>query len=430
MPGHKGVERLGMEASDITEIEGADVLYHADGIIRQSEAYAAELFGTGRTLYSTEGSSLCIRAMLHLALLHARAKGDKDPVIVAGRNAHKTFLSAAALLDFSIEWLFPQGDASLLSCPLDVTELDKVLSAMPKKPAAVYVTSPDYLGNTVDIAKLAPVCHKYGTLLLVDNAHGAYLRFLPRDRHPITLGADMCCDSAHKTLPVLTGGAYLHLSRSAPRILSDMAEAAMSLFASTSPSYLILQSLDAANRYLSEGYTDHLAALVVQLETLKAKLTQYGYLLVGDEPLKLTLAPKSFGYTGRELADALLKRDIVCEFSDPDFLVMMITPEIDADALSRLKTVLMDIPRRVPILTMPPRLERPERVLSPRQALLSPACPIRASEALGRVLSDPGVHCPPAVPILVCGERIDKSAIRHFAYYGIDVCHVVADENP
>ena len=103
MPGHKGRGPLGVEALDITEIPGADSLYEASGVIRESEENASHLFGCP-TLYSTEGSSLCIRAMLYLTLLHAKAQGRK-PRIVAGRNAHKTFLSAAALLDLDVVWL-------------------------------------------------------------------------------------------------------------------------------------------------------------------------------------------------------------------------------------------------------------------------------------------------------------------------------------
>ena len=219
MPGHKGKSHLGPESWDITEIAGADELYHPTGIIRESEENAARLFGAGRTVYSTEGSSLCIRAMVYLALLNAKAQNRK-PLILAGRNAHKTFLSACAMLDADVEWLYPEAENSLISCAIDENTLEKTLSNMPEKPAAVYLTTPDYLGNLVDIAALSVVCHRHGVPLLVDNAHGAYLKFLPRDIHPLTLGADLCCDSAHKTLPVLTGGAYLHIGKNAPSLFA------------------------------------------------------------------------------------------------------------------------------------------------------------------------------------------------------------------
>ena len=107
MPGHKGNGPLGCEFWDITEIMGADSLYEASGVIAESEANASALFGSGAVFYSTEGSSQCIRAMLYLALMN-RPKGT-PPVIVAARNAHKAFVYAAALLDFEIVWLWPEG---------------------------------------------------------------------------------------------------------------------------------------------------------------------------------------------------------------------------------------------------------------------------------------------------------------------------------
>ena len=114
MPGHKGRAFLGCEAFDITEIAGADALYEADGVIRKSEEGAAALFGSARTLYSTEGSSQCIRAMLHLCLLR-RAPGTR-PVIVAARNVHKAFVYACALLDFEVVWLLTERMTSLCAC--------------------------------------------------------------------------------------------------------------------------------------------------------------------------------------------------------------------------------------------------------------------------------------------------------------------------
>ena len=157
MPGHKGQGFLGCEARDITEIPGADVLDQACGIIAESEANAAALFQTGRTFYSTEGSSLSVKAMLALAAGNAVQEGER-PLILAARNVHKTFLYGCALLDLDVEWLYPEQGQSLCSCPVSPGELSRRLSALQKKPAAVYVTSPDYLGNILDIRGLAEVC--------------------------------------------------------------------------------------------------------------------------------------------------------------------------------------------------------------------------------------------------------------------------------
>jgi len=423
MPGHKGSGFLGVEQLDITEIDGADSLYEAAGIIRQSEKNAGALFGA-ETFYSTEGSSQCIRAMLYLAVLYAGQQG-KRPLIAAARNVHKTFLSAAALLDADVMWLYPRQPEGYLSCRLEAEEIDERLAGMEEKPAAVYLTSPDYLGNLADVRAIAEVCHRHGVLLLVDNAHGAYLRFLQPSLHPMDLGADICCDSAHKTLPVLTGGAWLHIAKNAPALLAEQAKNALALFGSTSPSYLILQSLDRVNAYLAQGYSERLADFLPKVQALKEALLRCGYCLRGDEPLKITLSAKPYGYEGRELARLLLEKGIVCEFADPDYVVLMLTPEIPAEALRRVEETLRSIPRRNALTEDPPEFHRCEAVMSVREASLSPCETIPVRDSAGRVLAAPSVACPPAVPIVVCGERIDESAIRCFSYYGTETCTVV-----
>ena len=425
MPGHKGHSFLGMESLDITEIYGADSLYEAGGIIARSEANAGALFGC-KTLYSTEGSSQCIRAMLYLLQLWANQNG-KHKRIAAGRNVHKTFLTAAALLDLEIDWLYPARNKSYLSCELTAGDIEAYLESAKEKPAAVYLTSPDYLGNMVDISSVAEVCHQNGVLLAVDNAHGAYLKFLPQSQHPMDLGADLCCDSAHKTLPVLTGGAYLHFSKECDAIFGFQAKHAMAIFGSTSPSYLILQSLDRTNAYL-DTYKETLAPFLEQVYTIKKALQEYGYSLSGSEPLKITIAAKPYGYSGTALGEILNRQGLVPEFADSDYLVLMLTPETGREGLERLKTVLMQIPKMDALADHAPTLQPAAQAMSIREAMLSCSEVIPVSESLDRILAVPTVGCPPAVPIVACGERIDRHAIRCFDYYGVRECCVVKEK--
>lgn len=418
MPGHKGRCFLGCEPWDITEIHGADALYEAEGILAESEQNAAALFGSQRTCYSTEGSSQCIRAMLYLAVA---ASGSHT--VVAARNVHRAFVSAAALLDLEIRWLWPEESRSLCGCPISPTQLEETLHSLPEPPAAVYLTSPDYLGGMAEIPALAQVCHQHGTLLLVDNAHGAYLRFLQPSLHPLDLGADLCCDSAHKTLPVLTGGAYLHLSPTAPAQLAPLAKSALGLFGSTSPSYLTLASLDLCNRYLAEGYPQRLAEAVERLAELRERLTAAGWRVEPSDPLRVTVAAPR-GVTGQELAGQLRRQGAECEYADRDFLVLMATPENTPEELAQAAAALGQCPGEANPPQLP--LARGERACSIRQAAFAPRETVDAAHSLGRVCGLPTVGCPPAIPIAVSGERITPEALALFAYYGIEQVEVLA----
>ena len=415
MPGHK-------TGSDLTEIPGADVLYRARGIIRESEENAAALFGARRTLYSTEGSSLCIRAMLQLVRYYAELAG-KPFRIAAGRNAHRVFLDTAALLDPEIRWF--GGDGDLLESRINLSELEAIFADPQTRPAAVYVTSPDYLGNLADLRPIASLCHQNGALLLVDNAHGAYLKFLEKPLHPLDLGADLCCDSAHKTLSVLTGGAYLHASESCPEALLPMMERAMAMFASTSPSYLILQSLDRMNALLAGDYPERIREVSARLQQIREKLRESGWKLTGTEPMKLSLCPKNRGYTGQEVAKLLERENIFCEFADPDYVVLMPSAESGEEELQAVYTALQGIEKRKPLLARAPKRQRTEPLLSLREVLGLPFETVPVSESPGRILASPSVSCPPAVPILICGERIDDEACRLFEYYGVDEIDVL-----
>ena len=415
MPGHKGKLFLGCEHLDITEVKGADALFEAEGILAESEANATELFGSHRTCYSTEGSSHAIRAMLYLALTNRPAGASST--VVAARNVHRAFVSAAALLDLDVVWLWPEESHSLCGCKISTENLERTLGALSAPPAAVYLTSPDYLGSMADLPALADVCHRHGTLLAVDNAHGAYLRFLRPSQHPVDLGADICCDSAHKTLPVLTGGAYLHIAKTAPQTLADNAKTALALFGSTSPSYLTLESLDLCNRYLAKGYAQKLLGTIALLEALKSQLNKAGWQLEPSDPLRLTVrAPQ--GLEGTFLAEQLRREKIECEYADEDFLVLMVTPENTPDELARVQKALgkNQLPPAKPS-SLP--LAKGRRVCSIRQALFSAHELIPAAESLGRICGIPTVGCPPAVPIAVAGEEITPAALELFERYNV-----------
>lgn len=422
VPGHKGKEN----PCDITEIDGADVLYHENGILEESQKNASRLFNTAKTLYSAEGSSLCIRAMLSLIRMYAEKTG-KRPLVAATRNAHKVFMTASALSDIDVMWIYPEEKASVVSAVISPEELDKYLGSLSLLPVALYITSPDYLGNLSDIKGISEVCKKYGILLAVDNAHGAYLNFLPENLHPIHLGADICCDSAHKTLPVLTGGAYLHISEKAPSVFSRNAKKAMSLFSSTSPSYLILSSLDKVNLYLNDSIKNELKSLIHNLSEFRKRLSEAGFVFVGNEPLKITIEAKSYGYTGNELSDILRSKGIECEFADPDFLVMMFTPFNTEKEISFTRDTLLSIPAKKPIEKSYPEIPLCERVLSIREALLKPSEMVPSKDSYGRILASPSVTCPPAVPIAICGERLTKEAVLCFTYYGIEYIDVIEE---
>lgn len=423
MPGHKGQAFVGCEAYDITEVAGADSLYEAEGIIAESEANATRLFGTARTLYSTEGSSQCIRAMLYLALMN-RKNGTK-PVVVATRNAHKAFLYAVAVLDLEVEWIWPEEACSLCSCPITPQKVKETLTKMDEPPIAVYVTSPDYLGGQLDIQGIAEVCHGQGTILAVDNAHGAYLRFLNTSQHPIDLGADICCDSAHKTLAVLTGGAYLHIGNSAPNNFVKQAKQAMALFGSTSPSYLILTSLDVCNSYLAEEYSEFLLQTIQQVDELKNNLREKGWQIADTEPLKLTVRMPN-GLSGMQKAEMLRKDNVVCEYADEEYIVCMFTPEnLDVDYERTIHAFGEN--RELYEEQTELQISNCIRAISIREAMFAQQETISVKDAMGRICGTPAVSCPPAIPIVIAGEVIDEDAINIFDYYGIKSVDVVKE---
>ncbi len=457
MPGHKG--SFGY-ARDLTEVADADSLYEAEGIILESENKTSESFGSYHTFYGTEGSSQMIKAMCYLAI---KCAGGDNPVFVATRNAHKSFINAAMLLGFDIEWVMPEGKYNLCSSDITPEILEKTLKKLQgqqtaKNVTAVYVTSPDYLGNILDIEGLASVAHKFGTILICDNAHGAYFNFVPQlCKHPISLGADMCCDSAHKTLPVLTGGAYLHISKTAPEMLRqnyDEIRSALLLFGSTSPSYLILESLDMASERVS---TDAYMKCSDAVADAKKQLLDTGITLTGIEPLKITFSfdsnesngtflfdsnTENYEINGKTFGEFLRQNNFECEYIDRDFVVTMWSPFMDYEAdLNRLVGTTQSFMDKYHLPGSSPKASSgsssgasdcnmgslPDKVYMPGDKVYKPGDTLymphhiekTGPQILGKIAADTTISCPPAISPIVAGERIDENILRILQYYGI-----------
>lgn len=418
MPGHKGKGDL-INKYDITEINGADVLYHEDGIIAKSQQNATSLFGSLNTFYSVEGSTLSIKVMIG-----AVTDGETSPLILAGRNAHKAFIYACALLNVEVNWLYPNNFNHLTECDITPDLLDDVLKNSPRLPTAVYLTSPDYLGNTLNVKGLAEVCDKYNLPLIIDNAHGAYLKFLTPSMHPIDLGATMCVDSAHKTLPVITGGGYLHVANKGAKYLGAV-KRLLPVFASTSPSYIIMQSLDKANAILSSDFTKKLNYSIQKVQDIKTALDNNKIESLLGEPLKLSVHVAKNGYTCSDFYDILRKYGIEPEFIDSDYAVFMCSPFNSKSDFAKLKKALLSIQKKPSIELEKVSFVKGERAVSLKTAVFSPSVTVDVNNAVGCIASSPTVSCPPAIPIVVSGEVITDEHLKLFKCYNVTKISVI-----
>lgn len=339
---------------DITEITGADNLYDPSGIIKESEENASKIFGA-KTFYSTEGSSQANKAMLYLAKKHwenskgsansdaaqsfgasgpdgAKNSTNEIPCIIAVGSCHKSFYHAAELLNIRVVKIdnnvpTPGGMACLDTTDKLVSEiLDAVESNF--NPIGVFITYPDYFGNVTDLKEIKNALSKLNIPLLVDGAHSAYFKFLdydkyPEYKHPTDCGADLCCTSAHKTLPALTGTAYLHVNESFSDVISEVSHA-MDLFGSTSPSYLLMASLDLFNG-LSESYKKEVRSFCKKIELLKKELTDMGFTIHPSDPLRIVVCSDE-RFKGSDFASSLREHKCEVECYDEDYIIMMLTP--------------------------------------------------------------------------------------------------------
>lgn len=398
MPGHKGEN-----PHDITEIFGGDSLYDSDdtwGIIAQSESMAARIFGAQKTCYSCGGSTLAIQTAL--ALLKAR--GCKT--IAASRYSHRSLVSAAALLQMNIKWLYPKEYLSA-----NVTYDSKALRGAD----ALFVTNIDYYGGTWKFVRPS-------IPLVVDNAHGAYLRFVDKRKygteylHPLELGFPlMSAESAHKTLPVLTGGAYLHFAagEDASRVKEMMA-----MFGSSSPSYLVLESLDRFNGAMAEDFDAITRACDAALE-LKKRLETAGIPLVKSDYLRIVIDARACGMSGYEFAASLRSSGVECEMSDANRVVLMFSSANKIEDFERAEIAILFVRRKKPIAPEKYPVIKPTAHMPVHEAMFLPQKIVPLEKANGEVCAGLNAPCPPCVPLVMPGEIIDHNVADALKQYGV-----------
>ncbi len=424
MPGHKGasISPFGeLMAYDVTEVEGTDSLFEDDGPLKELEEIFTRLYDTKETVMSAGGSTLCIQAMLRMV-------AKKDGRILAGRNIHAAAVNAMALLGLEPVWVYPnRKQEERLIGEISPDEIRSVLEKEKQEGTldslcAVYVTSPDYFGVMSDIRSIAQIAHEYGLPLLVDNAHGAHLHFLKEEYHPMQLGADLCCDSLHKTMPALTGAALLHTSDA--KYCPQM-KGAMTVFGSTSPNYLIMLSMDSTAAFLMQDGAERIQQTVTRCEELRQKAREKGFVLPQHcDPMRLTLPLAGTGWDAQNFRKLLRKHKIMEEYLSDSGCVLLFSPFNREEDFKRTEALLDEVLiQKQPFTAFP--IVPSGKVMSLREAFLSPKESVPVEKAEGRIAAQVKITCPPGIPLVMPGERLHKEIIKILKNSGIFVIDVV-----
>jgi arginine decarboxylase len=484
MPGHRGGQawpawfREALAAMDQTELPITDDINHPEGPAREAMNLAALAFGAGLSRMITSGSTVALQILL------AACVGRRGCLLMP-RSVHQAVYHAAALLDLDIRWLQTSGPVSgkptgalpaytaestagfSLITPVTAADVACALQANPDC-RAVLLTHPDYYGGCLDLAAIAEVVHSHQALLLVDEAHGAHLAFgqglLPAGA--LQSGADACVQSGHKTLPVLTPGAWLHLSAEAilaNRVSVADVERMIPVFQTSSPSFAIAATMDYARAWLEQSGRQ---AIEVQLKALARLVNELpdGFqcpssMTVGQagarpqatsrDPLRLVIRcqdNKGFGRAARPAARWLAGRGIDIEFADLTRLILIPSLDQPIEYWRHLTDSLNEFARHGAAITAEPaggvdesgfrknpvkpnnpvnleQLEHAwrcylatpaEQAISMGEALFNRdrgLVRIPLAEAAGRVCSRAVMPYPPGIPLLVPGERIDAARV-------------------
>lgn len=429
MPSHKGKDIGSVFDTvfpyDLTELNETDNLYISNGVIGQAEDLAAKAFKAKSTCFCASGASACVKAMLLLC-------AKPNDTIIADRMCHHSAVDAMALLDLNPVWLYPDiMDGFGIPAPPTIGGIKKALE-IAKNPSCVFITSPNYYGLTADIKEISAFLHEKNTPLLIDNAHGAHLAFIDGGKqHPISQGASLVTDSAHKTLPVLTGGAFLHINTD--KITRTEALSAISMFSTSSPSYLIMASLDYARDW-AENNTEAFAKTIELCNQAKQQINSIGFSCLDTEnsdKLRLTINTSTAGINGKKAYDYLYSKGIICEMADYRNIVLIISPLNTKEEFAILINTLQELyntekSKETGLLSFP--IIKTQSAMSIRQAVFSQKKEIEIEKCIGFISGETITVYPPSVPLLVAGEVItEKTAKLINEYTGRKYIKIVTD---
>lgn len=424
MPGHKRQKEWtdGLYDLDITEISGADDLHEPSGIIKEAQKRAAELFGTISTIFLTGGSTCGILS----AITSVCQKGDS---IVVSRNCHKSVLNACCVNSLNIEFVLPTVKPRLgiygEVLPADID------TAMKKSGAKVVViTSPTYEGVVSDIKTIAKTVHKNGGVLIVDSAHGAHLGF--NDYFPKSaraLGADIVVESAHKTLPCLTGAALLHIC--SHRVSYAEIQKNLAIFETSSPPYPILCSIDRALCEISRQ--DLFFPYVARLERFYEQAKTLRHLCLFEsadfDKGKIVISTEKADISGFELKDRLLADyKIELEMAMPLYAVGMTSIADSDEGFERLISALLEIDGTLDTRKEPCLLYPPKHILAEDNFAEVALETIPLDKSIGKVSAEFVWAYPPGSPIVAPNEVITREVFEYISLLSTLGAHIYSTE--
>lgn len=419
MPGHKGRGLAGfwrdeLQRWDVTEISRTDNLHDPQTAIAGAQRDMAREYGAKASFFVVNGGTNAVQAMI-LSL------EDSDKLLLS-RDCHRSAVDAAALRGIETAYLTPKIDANTrLPGMATAEELDRVLEET--HATAVLITSPNVYGCCADVAALYEAAHRHDVLLLVDGAHGAHFPF--SEALPASLGgrADLFAHSQHKTMDALTQAASLHLGDC--RISEARVRRALALTETTSPSYLLMVSLDwsvfMAKRRDWSGQVKRCRTLETRIEEIEGLQTLHGALpalgIAERDRTRLVIDVTGRGLSGYEAQAALEQKGIYLEMADTLRLVLITSPCDDPEWYDRLLSALEALPMlpQKEKATKKERFARPknEQAMRIREAVFAPNEEIALEHAGGRVAAEPIGIYPPGIARIMPGERIDaKEAQR------------------